>query len=37
LGGAGADLAQVGRELPGDLATEELLREWRRRTGGKDL
>jgi hypothetical protein len=37
LDAARADLRRVREELPGDLATEELLREWQRRVGGKDL
>ena len=37
LAAAGADLRQVRQELPGDSATEELVREWQRRAGGKDL
>jgi hypothetical protein len=37
LAPAQADLRQVRRELPGDLPTEELVREWQRQAGGKDL
>jgi len=37
LAAAGADLARVWQELPGDLATAALIREWQERTSGKDL
>lgn len=37
LDAAQADLRRVRTELPGDLPTEELIREWQRRAGGKDL
>jgi hypothetical protein len=37
VAGAGVDLAQAARELPGSPATEELIREWRRRSGRKDM
>ena len=37
LAAAGADLARILRELPGDAATAALIREWQQRTAGKDL
>ncbi len=37
LAEAGPDLARLQRELPGDPATAEMLREWQRRSGANHL